>query len=120
MKKRICFLCEESLSFNDYIKTNTDLEEFLIYREITEKHSICKIIWIEDFKEWDLIKIWESNKIELACCHCRNFLEKVLNEKEILWEMLEWSNDKRVKKLKDLGILTQRELQDIKNNKNED
>lgn len=119
MKDRICFLCPDNkpLSFNDYIKTNADKEEFLIYRRITEKARLCKIEWSEDFKKWDLVKLWESEDVELACCHCRRFVNKLITEKEALWTMLEWADNRKLKILKELGIINQSDLLKLKNKK---
>ena len=117
MRKRTCFLCSKTLSFDDYIATNISVEEFILYTKIVEKDQLCKIEFNKKFKKFELVKIWKSDKIELFCCHCKRFLERLAIEHNTLWQLLEWANDKRLDKLKQLGILTQKQLVDIKNKK---
>ena len=69
MKPRTCFLCPDNkpLSYDDYIATNVSIEEFLVYTKIVEDRRLCKIVFKEEFKQHELVKLWESDEIELAC-----------------------------------------------------
>lgn len=117
MKSRICFLCRDPLSYKDYIATNLSIEEFLVYTEISVKGRIVKIRFTKPFKKHELVKLWTSNILEFACCHCRRFIDKLLTEKESLWKLLKDFDDKRLKILKELGILNRSDLLALKNKK---
>ena len=119
MIPRTCFLCPDNkpLTYEDYIATNLSIEEFIVYSKIVEKKRICKIIFRKSFKKHELVKLWKSEFIQLACCHCRRFLDVLINEKPILWDLLEWADNKKIKILKELGILNREQLLKLKNKK---
>jgi len=117
MKERICFLCKTPLSYEDYVGTNLSIEEFLVYTEIIVKGRICKIRFTKPFKKHELVKLWKSRHIQLFCCHCRRFINKLTTEKEVLWDLLEWADNKKLKILKELGIVSRNDLLKLKEKK---
>lgn len=117
MRERQCFLCEHNLPFNDYLATHITLEEFVIYTKIVEKDKLCKVVYTKAFKEFELVKIWQSDDIELFCCTCRRFLKRLSLDGNPLWKLLDWAKDKRLDRLKLLGIISQEQLVKLKNKK---
>lgn len=121
MKQRTCFLCDEPLSYEDYLATNIDLEEFIKYTDFTIKQSfLCKFVFNRKFKKFELVKLWETPFVELLCCHCKKDLKDITESSKSLWQLLEWAKDKRWVKLKELGIIDQVDLIKIKGLKNGD
>lgn len=117
MRDRTCFLCKDPLSYEDYIATNLSVDEFIVYTKIVEFKRICKIIFTKKFKKHELVKLWRSDDIELACCHCRKFLDMLITKKPVTWKLLEWAHDMRLRTLKELGILNREQLKALKNKK---
>jgi cytidine deaminase len=99
------------------VATNVSIEEFIVYTKVVEDNRLCKVVFREEFKQHELVKIWTSPNVQLACCHCRRFLEELVNCKKATWELLTWAKDIRLDTLKELGILTQSDLQKLKNKK---
>lgn len=119
MKQRTCFLCGEPLSYEDFIATNIGLEEFIKYTDFTiNKSFLCKFVFNRKFKNFELVKVWEADFVELCCCHCKKFLKDITENSKSLWKLLDWADDKRLEKLKQLGIIDQIDLIKIKELKN--
>ena len=89
LKIRICYCCENPLSFNEYHETNT-------------KYGLN-----------ELMKLWQNDYIELLCCRCQMRLiriQKVLNSDPSLLDdnysshqMLQISRDDFLSRLKTIA-----------------
>lgn len=117
-KKRFCFLCLNPLFFEDYVQTNISLEEFLLHTNVECKEHLVKIIFTH-FKELELVKLWEAEQVELACCHCQKFVRDIM-ECKITFDLLEWADDERLKKLKSLDMICTEDILELNRLKEED
>jgi len=110
MRERTCYLCSNPLLFEDYIKTNISLEEFIIATDLEFKGKLCKFVFNDIFKDLEIVKLWEEDIVELMCCHCRNVVNLIIKGNIALYKLLDTFQDTRLLKLKALGIVSQEQL----------
>ena len=84
MKERICYLCEEPISFENCKDTNPLIP--------------------------NLVKQWESDITEFYCCHCKRLIDTIIDGPSDLYALLDWARNGRLTKLKQLGILCKEDL----------
>jgi len=91
-KERLCWLCEtEPLEFKGYLSIN---EQSL--------HSTN-----------DLVRWWNSDDIKLICCHCFQLIRQLRESPNALFKLLEWSQNGRIERLKQLGVLCPEDLREL-------